>query len=169
MADAHRFYVLSPDQAVIAGYDRQEAAEAVARDYGDGAHVVDTVAQVYHPLCQKVEDGELVYVEYGAWNTDANNRLNVLEAVKKGYAPIVRAFIAKGSDVNATDRHGATALIWAAANGKADIVHLLLAQGADPGAKDNDGDSALAVARGRSNSEVAMILEAAGASQRRVT
>ncbi len=44
-----RYYVRSPDGGMIAGYDDPNAAKAVALDYGDGAHLVDTQAQAYHP------------------------------------------------------------------------------------------------------------------------
>ncbi len=52
---------------MIVGYDDLNAARAVALDYGEGAHLIDTNAQAYHPIAQEVSDGELVYVEIGGW------------------------------------------------------------------------------------------------------
>ena len=37
----HRYYVIPPGGEDAFGYDRSEAAKGVAREYGDGAHVVD--------------------------------------------------------------------------------------------------------------------------------
>ncbi len=35
---------------MIVGYDDLNAARAVALDYSEGAHLVDTNAQTYHPV-----------------------------------------------------------------------------------------------------------------------
>ena len=51
-----RYYVRSPDGGMKAGYDDANAARAVALDYGDGAHLVDTHAQASHPIAQVVAD-----------------------------------------------------------------------------------------------------------------
>ena len=45
-----RYFVRSPDGAVIAGYETRRAAEYVALEYGDGAVLVDTLAQTYYPM-----------------------------------------------------------------------------------------------------------------------
>lgn len=62
---SRRYFVRSPDGAIIVGYDDQNAAEAAALDCGEGAHLVDSQAQAYHPIAQKVSNGELAYVEVG--------------------------------------------------------------------------------------------------------
>ncbi len=131
-----RFFVISPGGGRIDGFDARVSAEAAALAHGDGAHVVDTVAQVYHPIAQIVEDGAVKYLEYGAWNTSLSADDNVIEAVKKGYAPIVHAFIAKGGSAAAVDANGGTALHWAAARGDKDVILALLETGADPAAED---------------------------------
>ena len=49
-----RYFVHSADGAVIAGFELREAAEFVAFEYGDGALMVDTLAQAYYPMAQAV-------------------------------------------------------------------------------------------------------------------
>ncbi len=44
---------------MIVGYDDLNVANAVALDYGEAAHLVDTKAQAYHPIAQEVRGGEL--------------------------------------------------------------------------------------------------------------
>ncbi len=159
-----RYYVRSPDAGVIAGYDDPNAAGAVALDYGDGAHLVDTHAQAYHPIAQVVADGELAFVDIGGWGAGKLGLgHNLVEAVKKGHVAIVHAFLAKGADADAKDANGGPALLWAVAGGKAEIVELLLAHGADPGARDGDGTGALELARKRGKHAVIELLQHAGA------
>ncbi len=161
--EGRRFYVVSPNGAVTVGYDTAEVAARVAVDYGEGAHIVDTRATPYHPMAQRVENGAPIFLEHGAWDTRAPGETNLIEAVKKGYGPIVRAFLATGADVNGTDARGGTPLIWAVARGKAEVVRLLLDAGADASARDAEGMSALALARKRDRAELIEILQAAGA------
>jgi hypothetical protein len=164
--EEHRYYVVSPGGEGAFGYDSAEAARAVACDYGPGAHIVDTAAMPYHPMVHRVDDGgEPVYLEYGAWDTRVGADRNLIEAIKKGYAPIVQAFLAKGANVNATDGDGGTPLIWAVARGRPETVRLLLESGADVGARDADGMTALVLARRRNAQELAEILLAAGAEE----
>lgn len=125
MADGRRFFARSPDGRGIAGYETREAVEFVALEYGDGAHLIDSLAQVYHPMIQEVESGELVYLPFGSWDGgrfDAEG--NLIEGIKKGHPAIVHALLAKGADANARDRDGGPALVWAAAGGNAEIVSL---------------------------------------------
>ena len=161
----HRYYVIPPAGEAAFGYDSAEAARAVAQEYGEGAHVVDTAAMPYYPMVERIEKGEPVYLEYGAWDTRVDRDRNLIEAVKKGYAPIVQAFLAKGADAGAADKTGGTALIWAVARGRPETVRLLLDKGADVNARDADGMTALALARRRNAEEIAEILLAAGAEE----
>ena len=145
-----RYYVRSPDAGMVAGYDDPNAARAVALDYGDGAHLVDTHAQAYHPIAQVVADSELVFVDIGGWGTGKLGlERNLIEAVKKRHAAVVHVFLAKGADADAKDANGGPALLWAVAGGKAEIVELLIAHGADVNARDSDGTGALDLARKR--------------------
>ncbi len=161
----HRYYVIPPGGEAAFGYDSAEAARAVARDYGEGAHVIDTAAMPYYPMAERIEGGEPVYLEYGAWDTRVDRDRNLIEAVKKGYAPIVQAFLAKGADAKAADDTGGTALIWAVARGRAETVRLLLGSGAEVNARDADGMTALALAKRKNAQELAEILLAAGAEE----
>lgn len=157
-AAPRRFFVLSPDGRRADSFDSREGAETAARAYGDGAHIVDTVAQVYHPIAQRIDNGEPLFLEYGAWNTSVSADQNVIEAIKKGYAPIVQAFLAKGGSENARDANGGSALHWAVARGDRATVELLLASGADAGAVDAKGLTPLDVAVKKGRDEIAGLL-----------
>jgi hypothetical protein len=80
-------------------------------------------------------------------------------------AKIATLLLDRGSDVNASVRHGCTPVIIAAASGGPALVTLLLARGADLHAKDEYGDTALMRARGNGlyGREVVPILCKAGA------
>ncbi len=107
---AQRFYIRSPDGRMIVGFDDLNAAGAVALDYGEGAHLVDTIAQACHPIAQEVSDGELVYVQIGGWGAGKFSvERNLVESIKKGHVAIVHAFLAKGADPNTKDDKGAPA------------------------------------------------------------
>jgi hypothetical protein len=115
-------------------------------------------------MVHRVDDaGEPVYLEYGAWDTRVGVDRNLMEAVKKGYPPIVQAFLAKGANVNAADGDGGTPLIWAVARGQPETVRLLLESGADANAADAEGMTALKLAERKKLPEIAEILVAAGA------
>ncbi len=162
--DGPRFYVIAPDGETVVGYTKRLIAERVAVEYGDGAHVVDTGASVYEPIAQRIEGGAPVYTAHGAWDTARGDAdANLIEAVKKGYAPIVQAFLAHGGGADARDANGGTALIWAVARGEAEVVRLLLDCGADVNARDGAGMSALALAQRRENAGIGEILRNAGA------
>ncbi len=161
-----RYYVRSPDGKAIAGYDNADTAKFVALEYGEGAHLVDTKAEAYHPMALRVENGELVYLEIGGWDTGrADVDRDLIEGIKKGHVAIVHAFLAKGADPGATDRNGGPALIWAVARGNAGIAELLLAHGADVNARDEDGTSALGLAVQRAKQDVIDVLKRAGAEE----
>lgn len=157
-----RFYVVSADAAPV-GYDRLDVAITVAKQYGDGAEVVDTEATPYHPMVQRIERGEPVFLPYGAWDTKGSLNQNLIEAAKKGHPPIVAAFLAKGADVNARDGMGGSALMWAVARRSQETVALLIAAGADPNARDRNGQTALKLARAKSLGEITDRLIRAGA------
>lgn len=165
---AYRYYVRSPDGRAIYGFDRLEAATAVAIEYGVGAALVDTMAQAYYPIIQEVRPSaggagkELVFGAVGGWDTGRFGLdRDLVEAIKKGSVAIAHAFLAKGADANARDAHGGPALHWAAARAKADVVKLLLDSGADVHAVDVKGQTALDVARARNAADVVAVLEKA--------
>ena len=164
MAEARRYYVRSPDGRAIFGFDTQQAARAAALEYGDGALVVDTLAQAYHPMLQESAGGEIVYAGYGGWDTGRFGvDRDLIEGIKKGHAAIVQAFLAKGADVNARDGGGGPALHWAVGGGRTEIVELLLDHGADVAARDSHGQTALDLAVKRDRTELAALLKAGAA------
>ena len=160
---SRRYYVIPADERDIVSVDKPELAARFAVELGDGAHIVDTEAAAYFPMVQRIEDGEAVYLEYGGWDTSIGLDANLIQAAKKGYAPLVRAFLAKGAAAGAADGDGGTALIWAVAGGDGDCVALLIAAGADIDASDADGTTALALAQRKGRTAIAELLTRAGA------
>jgi len=158
----HQYYVRSSDGRAIYGFDRPEGAETAAKEYGDGAFIVDTRALTYQPMVQMVQDGEVVYFGVSGWNTNKLNvSENMIEGVRNGHVAIVHAFLAKGADANFVDKNGGSPLHWAAARGLTDIAELLLAHGARPQTADKDGETPLDIARGRKKKALIDLLESA--------
>lgn len=157
--DPHRFYVRSPDGQIVTGYDRPDAARAVALEYGEGAVVVDTLARAYYPVAEEVVGGELLHAGIGGWNAGRQNPAkDLIEAVRKGHPAVVHAFLAKGSDPNSRDTNGGTALHWAASRGSVEITRMLLDAGADPAAADGEGHTPRAVAERKGRTELGELL-----------
>ncbi len=162
MADLDRRYIVIPKGADAAGgFDTRDGAEAAAKAFGDGCDVIDTNAALYQPIVSQVQGDEMVYLEYGGWGPKPGLGGGLIEAARKGYAPIVKAFLARGADPAATDPNGATALTWAVAKGDADSVRDLLAAGANPGHPDHHGVTPLDLARRKKHDSLAALLEAA--------
>lgn len=135
---------------MITGYDRPDAAKAVALEYGEGAVVVDTLAQAYYPVAEEVIGGELLHAGVGGWNAGRQDPgKDLIEAIRKGHPAVVHAFLARGSDPNARDANGGTALHWAASRGGVEIARLLLEAGADPAAIDGQGRTPLQIAESK--------------------
>jgi hypothetical protein len=155
-----RFYIIpagSDHEIICVG--RIELAERFAVEFGDGSHIVDTLAAPYYPMVKRIKDGAPVYLEFGGWDMVADPESNLIEAVKKGCPAIVQAFLAKGCDPNATDRNGGTALIWATARGDIDAVRLLIEAGAAMNAQDSQGMTALRMAKSKNHNEISTLLE----------
>lgn len=53
----------------------------------------------------------------------------LMQAASKGNLDVVLQFIAKGTDMNAKDENGKTALMYALKHGHADVVRVLLKGG----------------------------------------
>jgi hypothetical protein len=157
--EPHRYYVRSPDGRMITGYDRPDAAKAVALDYGDGAVVVDTAAQAYYPVAEEVVGGELLHTGVAGWNAGRSSPAHdLIEAIRKGHPAVVHAFLKKGLAPNSRDTNGGTALHWAAARGNPEIVTLLLEAGADRTATDGEGRTPLDVAQNKGKARAAALL-----------
>jgi hypothetical protein len=169
LVEPRRYFVRSADGRAIYGFESESTAAAVAREYGPGASVVDTLAQAYVPMLQEVQlaDGRptLVISPVGGWDTGrfGLNR-DLIEAVKRGRVAIVHAFLAKGASADARDADRGSALHWAAARGATDVAELLLAHGADVNARDASGLSPLDVAERRGKQAIATVLRERGAN-----
>ena len=71
---------------------------------------------------------------------------SLIEAASKGDSRKAAQLLAEGVDVNATDKHGFTVLMFAAYNGSKDIVDLLISKGANVNARDTYGFTSLMLA-----------------------
>jgi len=58
-------------------------------------------------------------------------------------AALSNSLIGNGADVNLTDDHGVTALMFASSHEREEVVRLLISKGADVNAQDGDGETAL--------------------------
>ena len=85
-------------------------------------------------------------------------------AACKGQTSLVEFFLSRGADINATDSHNRTALIWAADRGDLETALCLIKHGADIEAKENGfGSTALNWAAWRKRPGVVKALVEAGA------
>jgi cytohesin len=87
------------------------------------------------------------------------------ESALKGQADIADLLLAKGANVNARDKSGATPLHQAALKGNLAFVTLLLQHGADVNARDGDGATPLHNAALSGHREVAALLLDKGADR----
>ena len=84
-------------------------------------------------------------------------------AVKAGDLDGVTRMLAAGTDVNARDNRGRTALMYAVDKGYLLLVEPLLAAQADPNVRGPDGATALYIAAAHGHSEIIVMLMQAGA------
>lgn len=68
------------------------------------------------------------------------------QAVESGNAPLVKALVARGADLEATTDDGHTALMMSAKTGRDDVVQTLIESGADLQKHNREGLSALKLA-----------------------
>ena len=85
------------------------------------------------------------------------------KSVKGGAFAEVKRLIEEGTDVNAQDNEGWTALMWALEYGHTEVVKLLIEEGADVNAKDKKGFTALMYSSREGNTEIVKLLIEAGA------
>jgi uncharacterized protein len=88
------------------------------------------------------------------------------DAIVRGDVESVRQLLRSGTDVDARDRYGQTALMLAAHHGHLEIVELLLAAGADLDVTAKYHLTALMLAIVAGHAEVARTLARAGADRR---
>jgi|GEM_PF-1189769 len=84
-------------------------------------------------------------------------------AAKNGNTGRVRSLLEAGSDLEARDENGLTALMWAIRERRKDIAELLLAAGADVNARDLDGQTTLMWAASQGYLEIVQALLRIGA------
>ncbi len=93
----------------------------------------------------------------------ANAQSEVADAAMRGDAAEVRRLVDAGSDVNAPQADGATALHWAAYHGDAGLMGQLLEVGADPSAANRNGSTPLWLAASRGDASIISLLVDNGA------
>jgi hypothetical protein len=87
----------------------------------------------------------------------------MINAAKTNSITELKKLIDTGANINSTDEHGMTALMWAAYHGHLEIVQRLVTAGAKLEAKDNDGWTALMLAADRGHLKTVQRLVTAGA------
>lgn len=95
-------------------------------------------------------------IEAKAGLSDEDAKL--IEAATEGDLGTVSAALAGGSDVNARNNQGLTALMKASARGYTDVVKLLLTNGADVNAKNSVGYTALMAASRPGHTDIVRLL-----------
>ena len=85
------------------------------------------------------------------------------DAIKRGDVQVVRDLLGQGTDVDARDRYGQTALMLAAHAGYREVVEALIAHRANLNITAKFGLSALMLALVAGHAEVARLLAKAGA------
>lgn len=93
--------------------------------------------------------------------------MSLQTAAANGQITIVKQHIAAGTNLNAKDAEGQTALHLAALKGDAAIVQALVAGGADLSLKNSKGQTAQDIARRAGNHEIVALLTPQPAAQPR--
>lgn len=91
---------------------------------------------------------------------------DLVRAAFGGDLPRVKALLAAGSDVNAKDGDGGTALMMASQKGRQEVVRALLEAKADVNARAGNGTTALILALKKGHQEIVQLLKSAGATDR---
>lgn len=94
-------------------------------------------------------------------------RMPLDTAAANGQITIVKQHIAAGTNLNAKNSEGQTALHLAAQKGDADIVQALVEGGADLNVKNSKGQTAQDIARRSGNAEIVALLTPQPAAQPR--
>jgi len=92
-----------------------------------------------------------------------SNSTGLIAAAEAGDLNTVQALLAKGANVNETDRDGDTALIAASMHGNLQVVRAVLAKGSNVNAKERHGITALIAAAGAGHPDIVRVLIANGA------
>ena len=116
-----------------------------------------------------VRDDDIAQVR--AWLADGanpnavdNGTTALMWAAYKGNSQIVKALLAAGASVNATDNNGFTALMNSAVKGQSEVAKALLAAGANMNMTAHEGKTALIMAAHMGHLAFVKVLLAAGAN-----
>lgn len=93
----------------------------------------------------------------------------IATAARNADVDAVRKFIASGSDVNAPEPDGTSALLWASYQSSPELVSMLLAAGADPNIANNFGVTPLLQAARTGDAEILSLLLKGGADVAKAT
>lgn len=115
--------------------------------------------QVRQLLSQSEKNGAYVNVR----TTDGATLLMI--ASQAGSLSVVEELLQAGAEINATDKHRDTALVYALLNDYPKIASRLIQAGADVNIRSNSGDTALNIAREKGYSEIVELLKSAGAKE----
>lgn len=105
----------------------------------------------------------LSYMGVQILSTGCATDFDLVREAARGHTATVQTLLTKGTDANAIDRDGKTALMLAAFEGHTATVQLLLANGVQVNTPDRDGATALMLAAAQGHIDVAQALLAKGA------
>ena len=97
----------------------------------------------------------------------AMGRTPLQNAISGRFSGFVRFLIAQGADINATDRHGKTALMTATETGNYHIAKILLKAGANPNTMDHAGYTPIILSAKYGNTAIFLLLTEHGANPNR--
>lgn len=139
----------------------KSANDMMAGDLGGGAESV-TEQRTYASAARAVAP---VVASPGVTRMSPSTSAGALRQAAAGgdVAALTAQLASVGSDIDARDAQGRTALMLATLNGKADAVELLLARGADPNAADAHGVTSLQAADAAGEAEISSALRRYGA------
>jgi hypothetical protein len=112
-----------------------------------------------------IEDTEAMSSEIREQNKPDALTRELWRVAGAGDVDLLEQVLARGADVNASDRTGVTALMRAAYHGKLEMVRALVEHGADFTATDSDGLTALMVAKHAGHEEIVNALVSWGAEE----
>ena len=98
-------------------------------------------------------------------NPKRGDRTALMQAAMMGQLDAVNLLIAKGANLDATDRNGATAIVLSVQKGEAGCISALIQSGADVNVRDLQGATALMWACDNDNLDIAKELLKNGADQ----
>lgn len=108
-----------------------------------------------------IKDANMICGGYGtdATHTDACGRNALMNSLRTGKPEVIKELTRRGCHINATDKHGSTALHYAVWLNDSCLMKELLQIGGDSFVADNDGQTPLKMAEKLGNWEISEILK----------